>query len=145
MMLEEVIRVYEAYVEDFRRRDKDRKPFDGVFGLRGGPQDYPCHEQFTQNLEDKLKELQSQSMDPVEMAEILRFIYCVAPVRWESETAVYWMMLAVHGLTLELIPEMDPAMARTLYDEYRKQFPRRLRLPVQVKVVDALKKRMKGK
>ena len=88
MLLEEVIRVYEAYVEDFRRRDKDRKPFDGVFGLPGGPQNYPCHETFMQTLGEKLKELQSRPMDAAELAEILRFIYCIAPPRWESETTI---------------------------------------------------------
>ena len=145
LVLEEVIRVYEAYVEDFRRRDKDRKPFEGVFGFHGGPQDYPCHEKFMQDLGEKLKELQSRPIDPVEVAEILRFIYCVAPVRWESEATVYWMLLAAHSLTLELIPKLDTAGARTLYDEYMKQYPRRKRLPVQVKVLDALKRQTKGK
>lgn len=145
MILEEVIRIYEAYLEDFRRREKDRKPFDGVFGFHGGPQDYPCHEKFMQDLGEKLKELESREMDPVETSEILRFIYCVAPIRWESEATVYWMLLAAHSLTLELIPMLDAAGARALYDEYGKQFPRRKRLPVQVKVIDGLKKRMKGK
>lgn len=145
MMLEEVIRIYEAYLEDFRRQGKDRKPFDGVFGFRGGPQDYPCHEKFMQDLGEKLKELQSRSMDPVEAGEILRFIYCIAPVRWESEATVYWMLLAAHSLTLELIQELDAAGAQALYDEYGAQYPRRMRLPVQVKVLDALKRRMKRK
>ena len=57
MMLEEIVRLYEAYLEEFRRQKKDRKLFDGVFGFRGGPQDYPCHEKFIQDLDGKLKEL----------------------------------------------------------------------------------------
>ena len=144
MMLEEIVRLYEAYLEEFRRQKKDRKLFDGVFGFRGGPQDYPCHEKFIQDLDGKLKELRSQNPGPAQTAEILRFIYCEAPARWESESTVYWMILAAHSLTPDLIDCLDAPNAQALYDEYQKQYPRRQRLPIQTKILNALKGRSKA-
>lgn len=144
-MLEEVVRIYEAYLEEFYQQKKSRGPFDGIFGLRGGPQDYPCHEKFIQDLDRQLKSLLSQSPAPHETEEVLWYIYCEAPARWEREPTVYYMLLAAHSLTPDLTGCLDASGAQALYDAYQKQYPRRRRLPVQIKILDALKGRSEAK
>lgn len=144
-MLDEIARIYEAYVEEFYRQKKGHKPLDGIFGFGTGPQDYPCHETFIQDLDRQIKSLLSQSPGPREAEEILRYIYCGAPARWEAESTVYWMLLAAHSLTPDLIGRLDASGAQALYDEYRKRYPRRKRLPIQVKLLNALKERSQAK
>jgi len=139
MPLDDITRIYEAYLEEFHRKMKSRKAFDGVLGFRGRPQDFPCHEQFMQNLGEALKNLASQNPEPALAADVLRYVYCTAPAQWESESTVYWMLLAAHSLTLDLIASLDVPGAQALFDAYQKQFPRRQRLPIQIKVLNALK------
>jgi len=143
-MLDEIVGIYEAYSEDFHRRIKKRKAFDGVFGFRGSPQNYPCHEEFIQNLGRALKDFASRSPDSAQAAEVLRYIYCTAPACCEAESTVYWMLLAAHSLTFELIASLDASGAQALYSEYEAQYPRRTRLPVQIKVLKALAERAKA-
>lgn len=143
--LEEIVGIYEAYVEEFYRQRKGHKPLDGIFGFGTGPQDYPCHEAFIQELDRQLKSLLSQPPGPRETEEILRYIYCEAPTRWEAESTVYWMLLAAHSLTTDLIGRLNASGARALYDRYQKQYPRRKRLPVHDKILNALKERSKEK
>lgn len=145
MMQEEIIRLYEAYIKEFQQQDKTRKPFEGVFGFRGGPQDYPCHEKFMQDLDEALKRQQSQNPSSIQTAGVLRYIYCEAPVRWESEGTAYWMLIAAQSLTLEMIANLGAADAQALCGEYEKQYPRRQRLPVQDKILKALKARSKAR
>ena len=142
-MLEEVVSLYEAYLEEFRRLERERKPFEGTFGFGGGPRDYPCHEKFAQDLERLLKDLEARELTSGQAEQALRYICCTAPARWESESAVYWMLLAVQGLTVGLIERLDAEDARALYGEYRQFYPRRKRLPVQNQVLSVLKDRAK--
>lgn len=144
-VLEEVTSLYEAYLDEFHRLEQDRKPFEGAFGFGGGPKDYPCHEKFAQDLEKLLYDLTAQGPTSGQAAEVLRYIYCGAPSRWGAETTVYWMLLAVQGSTLGLIERLNAADAGTLYDTYRDLYPRRQRLPVQGKVLAALRARSRTK
>jgi hypothetical protein len=50
------------------------------------------------------------------------------------------MLNAVHGLTLGLAERLSPQDAEKLCKLYEKEIPRRKRLPVQKKVMSALKK-----
>ena len=55
-MLEEVISLYEAYLEEFYQLERKRKPMEGAFGFGGGPKNYPCHDRFAGDLEQLLQE-----------------------------------------------------------------------------------------
>ena len=35
--------LYESYLEEVERLERERKPGAGYFGLKGGPADDPCH------------------------------------------------------------------------------------------------------
>ena len=52
----------------------------------------------------------------------------------------YWMLLAVHGLSLPLIGRLSAPDADGLYRSYAKAYRRWERLPVQEQVLAALKK-----
>ena len=144
-VLEEITSLYEAYLDEFHRLERDSKPFEGAFGFGGGPKDHPCHEKFAQDLEKLLYDLTAQEPSSGEAAEVLRYIYCGAPSRWETEATVYWMLLAVQGYTLGLIERLNAADAGALYDTYRDLYPRRQQLPVQSKVFAALRARSRAK
>ena len=49
------------------------------------------------------------------MSQALNYIYFTAPARFQAGPAVDWMLLAVHGFTLELIGLLDAAEAAPLY------------------------------
>ncbi len=143
-MPEQLEALYEAYLNEFRRMEQGRRPFEGVFGLGGGPQSYPCHSKFAEDLERLLKDFAAQAPSSGQVGQVLSYIYFTAPVRWKAEPAVDWMLLAVHGLTQELIPLLDAGDAQPLRDTYQDVYPRRSRLPVQTKLFAALQKRCKA-
>lgn len=140
-MLEELHSLYEEYLARFRKAELARKPGEGIFGLGVGPRDYPCHAWFSDALEGLLQDLAARRPDPAQARELLAYIYR-APLERQGEggDAVYWMLLAVHSLTLELTAFLSPADAQTLLQDYQASYPRRQRLPAQEKVLRALKK-----
>lgn len=144
-MLEEIIHIYEAYLDEFHRLEQNRRPMEGAFGIGNGPQSYPCHEKFAQDLDRTLRDLSAQTPSSEQVGQILQYIYCTAPVRWESETTVYWMMLAVQGLTGRLIERLDASSAKALCGEYQHLYPRYQRLPVQNKIFSALQNQARGR
>ena len=54
--------------------------------------------------------------------------------------SAFWMLKAVHGLTLDLIGHLSPADAAELLKAYKDTYPRPERLPAQKKVLAALKR-----
>ena len=139
--LEDVQGLYEAYQDQARALERASKPWERLFGLVGGPQSHPCHEQFIQSLEQTLRAAADRPLPAVEAAALLDYIYFPAPARRRSQDSSCWMRVAVHGLTLDLIPLLRPEDARALRGRYQGDYPRRSRLPVQEKVLDALKRR----
>ena len=137
--LEKVEALYRAYVDEFHQSERNRKPLEGAFGFGGGPQSYPCHERFVQDLELLLRDFAAQAPDSSQVSQILNYICLTAPARWETGSAADWMLLAAHSLTLELIPLLSASDAGSLYAAYQAAYPRRRRLPVQNKLLAALK------
>ena len=70
---------------------------------------------------------------------MLAYIYR-APSEHREPLTAYWMLQAVHGLTVPLIGFLDPSDARTLGEEYAGTYRRRDRFPAQKKALAALKK-----
>lgn len=140
-MLEQLEALYEGYRNEFRRMEQGRGPLEGSFGLGGGPRSYPCHGQFARDLERLLKDFAARGPASEEVGQVLDYIYFTAPVRWRTEPAVDWMLLAAHSFTLELIPLLDAADAQPLCRAYQSAYPRRGRLPVQTRLLAALQKR----
>ena len=141
--LEGIQALYEAYWEKTKQLERDRKPGQGLLGFGSGPKDDPCHDRFAEDTEAFLKDLEAAVPTPAQVREVLAFIYRAPLDRPEPLTA-YWMMRAVHGLTLPLIGHLTPEDARAMKDVYEKDYPRRDRFPAQKKVLSALTKAAKG-
>ncbi len=142
--LEQVRRLYEAYQIQFRQREQARRPGEGIFGLGMGPRSYPCHGQFARDLEGLLRTITEERPSSSQVRELLEYIYAAPLERPEGEDAVYWMLLAAHGLTLDLMDQLAPADARSLLDRYQSAYPRRKRMDAQDRVLSALRARAKS-
>lgn len=141
-MLKKIQELYDGYAAEFQQREQKRRVGAGLFGLTDGPRSYACHEQFSKDLEQLLREAE-ESAPPEQVEEILEYVYFAPKAREEKQDAVYWMLTAVHGMTEGLAGRLDPAAAARLLERYGEAYPRREQLPVQKKVVSALKKRKK--
>ena len=139
-MLEQIRELYEGYFAEFQRLEQGRQAGAGMFGLTNGPRNYPCHEQFAKDLERLLRETE-ETLSPDQAEELLEYIL-FAPQSRERD-AVYWMLTAVHGMTEGPAGRLDPAAAARLLERYEAVYPRRERLPVQMKAVSVLKKQAK--
>lgn len=132
--MEEVKRLYENYLDQVARLQRERKPFEGVFGLGGGPAAHPCHRQFARDVEQALARMPRE-----ERLEAMEYIFRQAPA-YQDNPLVYWMFLAVHGAVVPFLQELTPQQARQLRAWYETAYPERDRLPCQHRVVYTLKK-----
>lgn len=142
-MLEKIQARYERYAEEFQLLEQNRRAGAGAFGLSGGPRDYPCHEQFAKDMERLLKEASNAS--PEEASGILDYVWFAPQARGARQDSVYWMQIAVHGMTEELAGRLSISDAYRLLERYEAAYPRHNRLPVQKKVIAALKRRAKSR
>lgn len=135
--LEELRRLYEEYIVEAREARAKLKYFEGVFGFGRKSSDDPCHSRFMEAFEELMNAVAAEGLDSAELREMLAYIYR-APAENREPQAVYWMFMAVHGLTLELAGQLSREDAEALWSEYRKVYPRWERLPAQKKVLSAL-------
>lgn len=135
--LSDIQALYQAYLEQAKRVEQERKPGEGLFGIGKKPADDPCHERFASELEAMLKTFAGQEPDSAQIREVLLFIY-EAPIAHREPASAFWMLYAVHLYTLSLIDALDQQDASSLLAKYKKWFPRWQRLPPQNKVLSAL-------
>lgn len=136
-MFERIQELYEEYVAEFQELEQERRVGAGMFGLTNGPRNYPCHGQFSKDLERLLKE-EAANAAAEEAEQVLEYVY-LAPQGRKKQDSVYWMMTAVHSLTEELILRLTPEAAGRLLGQYQDAYPRRTLLPAQKKILSALK------
>lgn len=142
--LEEVRRVYETYLGRMEELQRKRKPAEGLLGVGGGPAADPCQEEFPRQLEAVLKALERTEPASGEARQVLEYLYRTPLPYRQGDQTVYWMLTAVHGLSLDLISRLTPEDAGGLWEAYRRDYPRWERLPAQKKVLAALGTRRKG-
>ena len=138
----EIRAIYQEYLDEAERVERERKPGDGLFGLGKKPSDDPCHNRFANALETALRDFAACEPDSPRVREVLSHIYR-APAEHREPVSAYWMLCAVHGFTLELTDRLNAADAAALFTSYAKDFPRWERLPVQRQVYAALKRSAK--
>ena len=140
--LAEIRSLYQEYLEQAERVERDRRPGDGLFGVGKKPSDDPCHDRFASALETALRDFAALEPDSPRIREVLSHIYR-APAEHREPMSAYWMLCAVHGFTLELIGRLNAGDAAALLSRYAEDFPRWERLPVQRQVYAALKRSAK--
>ena len=137
--IEDIKALYGEYLLQAAKLESERKVGDGLFGMGTKPSDDPCHDEFAKKLEALIGEFASADPTSAEVREVLSYIYNM-PAEHREPLSSYWMLNAVHGLTLGLAERLSPQDAEKLCKLYEKEIPRRKRLPVQKKVMSALKK-----
>ena len=141
--IEEVRAICSEYIEKAEQLERDRKIGEGLLGIGKKPADDPCHEKFADDIEKAIEDIASEEPGSQEARDILYFMYSI-PSAHEEPKSIYWMLIAVHGVSVKLIPFLSAADAEELYKMYSKAFRRWERLPVQKKVCDLLKKQSGG-
>ncbi len=147
--------MFRTYLEAVDNAERNRKLGEGMFGFPGGPANHPCHEQFVKQLEEFLEEFRQKVseyrkspeesglrkdglFDSKAVKTVLTAVYASADLHHDMQSA-YWTLIAVHGLTGNLIGLLSPEDAAELLAAYEDSFPRSRRLPAQNKVVSLLK------
>jgi hypothetical protein len=125
--------LYDGYLETVTRLESERKFGEGMFGLKSGPKDNPCHDRFDQDLKSLLQELTPGETDPALLRDVLEYIY-EAPIRNPYPKSAYWMMIAVQDQTKDLVAGLKPEDADILAASYAENYPRSQRLPVQIEL-----------
>ena len=120
------------YIEEVRTVIKNSKPLAGVFGLKGGVGDDPCHMKFYEKLSEALKEVD----DPYQTVKLL----IEAEKKYDAPKAATFMLSAIHGLAIPLVGDLDASQKAELIAYYDENVKKRDRLPVQVQLYKALKK-----
>ena len=130
--------LYESYLGEVEQLELNRKPGAGIFGLKGGPADDPCHDRFAETLRGFYEEFAAQKPESASVKELMAYACTVPTVRREPRTA-YWMLIAVQSLTQPLLGLLTPQDAGELAALYEKSYKRRERMPSQIKLIRALR------
>ena len=125
------------YLETVRELERNRKPMEGILGMKGGPADDPCHDRYAESLRTVLTEFAGTKPDSGDLCRVLAEL-CAVPPRNAPKSA-YWMLIAVHSFALELVGGLNGEDAGALRRSYTRDYPRWERLPVQEKLLTALK------
>ncbi|MGX8692275.1 MAG: hypothetical protein ACSW8E_00775 [Clostridia bacterium] len=136
--LERLRALIRAYLEEVRAVERKKGPLAGAFGMKGGPADDPCHDRFSEALRAMLEDFAQAKPEPAEARALLEQLLALPPE--DCPRSAYWMLLAVQGMAEGLIPALDRENARALLERYGKDYPRRLRLPIQKKMFCRLEK-----
>lgn len=142
-IIERIDKIYAEYVAAVEKIKSECKFTDGLMGFGAREDSYPCHDDFTQKLSDELRIIIQSAPTQIEAAEVLRYIY-EAPLNNKERQSVYWMMMAVHSLTECLFPLISDELAIELAGWYAQLYQPHERLPVQNKILKALRSRSKA-
>ena len=134
-------RLTEDYLADADKLERSRKPNE-LFGLKFGPSDDPLHERFAKDLAELMKDFAAEEPDSAALRAVLEKLFGAAKTYPEPRSA-HWMLVAVQGLSKELIPGLSREDAAALAKDFEAAWPRRSLLPVQDDVLKLLKKAAK--
>ena len=132
--MEELEQLYGAYLDLVAQLNRNRKLWDGAFGLGGGPADNPCHEKLVRDVEAALADL-----DPTRRPQAVEYILR-QPLEHKVDPVVYYTLMAAQGATIPYLSALPVVQAKALRGWFEQTFPRRERMPCQDKVLAALKK-----
>ena len=130
---------YRSYEETVEELERNRKFGEGIFGIKGGPADNPCHDRFAEEMRTAFADYAASRPDSDEVREVLGFVFD-EPLNYRGPQCAGWMLMAVQGLTGALIPLLSKEDAAALAASYGKQYPRWKRLPNQDQIYALLKK-----
>lgn len=137
-LAQELNQLLREYDGEIRSLQKNRRFFDGLFGMGGSAANAPCHDRLDRAVEELCGRAAEETAEAPERAELVREIL-QAQGRWQGPEYARLMLAALQRHTLGLIPLLEAGNRATLLAWYEKEYPRRKRLPVQDQILKALK------
>lgn len=134
----ELMQIYNTYYEKAADVRSKASPLAGIWGMGDDPRKDHCHDAFYEAVQDWVGRFALSAPAPDAVLEAVKWILAAALAHKNED--VYWYLYAAHGLTLPLIPRLDPGDCKALFQWYDASYPKRDRLPVQRQVWKALKK-----
>ena len=132
--MEELMRLYQDYLQQAAQPQNQKRPFQGAYGFIGGPAPNSLHQQFAKEVEEAMARVPEE-----QRREAVSFIFR-QPLEHQGDPTVYWMFVAVHGAALPYLKGLTSEQARDLQWWYERSYPRRAQTPVQRRIVSALQK-----
>ena len=130
--------LYESYIREVELLELNRKPGEGFFRLKGGPDEDPCHDRFAERLQEFYMEIWMSKAASETVRELMEYA-CTVPARYRDLRTAYWMLIAVQGLTQPLAGLLSPQDADALSELYEINYRRFERLPVQKQLIHTLR------
>lgn len=133
---EEIQSRYEAYLEEIARVISTAKPGAGLFGIGVSPKNDPCNDRFFTDIQSCLTGIAERAPSSDETEEALSYIYTAQESR--RQDFVFFVLSAVHGMTMPLVQYLTPEAAGRLADAYETGIKRVERMPVQTQLLKEL-------
>ncbi len=130
--------IIDTYIDALAEADKHRKPGSGILGIGPGPGDDPCHVAMDEQVAALTAELAENETDPAVIGELVKAVLQAEQSR-EWPEAAKWAVLATQRHTIPLIAGMNQSDRKDILTWFEKAYPRRLRMPIQKQLINALK------
>ena len=138
--LREIKNRYEKYTDEVHSLYENKGLFDGILGFGNAPSKDPCHMKFYEEIEDMISKISRDEPEPQTASRLVSYLLS-ARDSFEAEDTAIWMITAAEGLSQSLIPFLDPKDAQDILSDYETRTPKRMRLPVQSKIIKLLKEK----
>ncbi len=131
----EILSEYRGALE---RGRKNIKPLSGIFGFVAGPGDDPCHSELHRKTEALTRPAAAEDAVPEDISALVCAVL-------QAEQNEVWpdyarlALIAAQRHTLPLVSRMNPESRAELAGWYEKRYPKRMRLPVQKRILEELK------
>ena len=117
----------------------NRRFGEGMFGMPDSARSSPVHMEYYNAVEAAVKEYLSGTPQAETTDEAVRFLL-TASEEFSCNNLAGWMLIAIQNHALPLIPLMSGGKRTELYNWFNEHVPRLQRMPVQQKIIKALKK-----
>ncbi len=141
--LREILAEYAKSVDELERK---KKPFDGIFGFGRRPADDPCHDLMDRRVEELTQRAAGEmpgedgeirAADTAETDELAEALFRSARA-YHGPVYAGVALVAIQRHGMKLIPRMSGEARRALAEWYGKEYPRRMRFPVQEEICGLL-------
>lgn len=136
---EQLQQIFQDYSDAVEKARREAAPLAGIFGMRGGVKDDPCHMAFYNAVGAWVADFAAAQPEEAAVAEAARYLLTAAAHRKGSAT--YWTCLAAQGHAKALLTQLPAAHCDALRQEYDRLYPKADRLPINDEIYTLLCRR----
>lgn len=131
MCLSDLQKIYYDYEQELAEAHRKSSIFSGIMGqgTLNDPRSAPCNQKFLADTEAWVKAFAASAPEEAAAEQVCRWILDAA--KEHRNRPAYWHYLVAQGYVKELIPVLSAACCQALAADYNKQYPKRVRLPIQ--------------